>query len=166
MISRAWTYGDSPSSLARCISGCGDALANWSSVRFGELPRTIEKTKNELDVLQKGPQTEATAAASKPVENRLVALLRKEEVYWLQRSRVGWMRQGDKNTKFFHRIASGRKWRNWIDEIQDEFGVIYGEEEDIQLFLSAIIRGYLPRKVTWRCKRPWKLLGIEFQMIR
>ncbi|KAL8519170.1 hypothetical protein ACS0TY_010198 [Phlomoides rotata] len=35
-------------------------------------------------------------------------------------------------SKFFHRIASGRKRRNQIDDILDEFGIEHGEEKGIQ----------------------------------
>lgn len=44
--------------------------------------------------------------ASRTLENRLAALLRSEEIFWLQRSRVSWMREGDRNTKFSTRLLA------------------------------------------------------------
>jgi hypothetical protein len=36
------------------------------------------------------------------LQDELNDLLEKEEIYWRQHSRVSLMREGDKNTKFFH----------------------------------------------------------------
>lgn len=48
------------------------------------------------------------------IESQIHNLLIDEEIYWQQRSRADWLREGDKNTKFFHAKASARKWKNKI----------------------------------------------------
>lgn len=107
-------------------------LATWNDKQFKDIPKEISKCKIELNRLQSSPRTVEAIQASRSLENIISALLRKEEVFWLQCSRVSWMREGDMNTKFFHKIASGRRRRNQIDVIVDEFGVTWKEEEDIQ----------------------------------
>lgn len=77
-------------------------------------PERAEKCKDELDHLHSAPQTAATMMESKSLENKILALSRKEEVFWLQQSMVSWMRKGDRNSKFFHRVAGGRRKRNTI----------------------------------------------------
>lgn len=32
------------------------------------------------------------------------------------------MREGDQNSKFFHRVASGRTKRNTIEKVEDDMG--------------------------------------------
>ena len=49
-------------------------------------------------------------------------LLDSEEIMWQQRSKVQWMRLGDRNTKYFHLKALERKKENAINRIMDENG--------------------------------------------
>lgn len=46
-------------------------------------------------------------------------LLAQREVYWKQRSKQFWLREGDQNTKFFHKFASGRKRQNQVTKLKD-----------------------------------------------
>ncbi|KAK3206924.1 hypothetical protein Dsin_020970 [Dipteronia sinensis] len=49
--------------------------------------------------------------------NDLWKCLRREEQIWRQKSRVNWLKEGDKNTKFFHSMTDGRKRTNYISDI-------------------------------------------------
>lgn len=42
-------------------------------------------------------------------KEKLGNLLLREEIYWKQRAKQFWLREGDKNTRFFHSMASARK---------------------------------------------------------
>lgn len=41
-----------------------------------------------------------------------------EEIAWKQRSRVTWLKQGDKNTKFLQKVANGHRRFNHIDKLE------------------------------------------------
>ncbi|XP_074351494.1 uncharacterized protein LOC141690607 [Apium graveolens] len=49
-------------------------------------------------------------------------LLEKQEVYWRQRAKSFWLREGDNNTGFFHKFASGWRKTNNLERIQDGNG--------------------------------------------
>lgn len=40
---------------------------------------------------------------------KLSNIRKQEEIYWKQRSRLQWLKGGDKNINFFHTLANGRK---------------------------------------------------------
>ena len=50
-------------------------------------------------------------------------LVVKEEVFWRQRSRISWLKEGDRNTKFYHKCASQRQKTNTILGLRDDNGV-------------------------------------------
>lgn len=59
-------------------------------------------------------------------------LLEKQEVYWKQRAKQFWLKEGDQNTRFFHNFASGRKKNNQLVRLKDKRGDWKEDREEIQ----------------------------------
>lgn len=73
-----------------------------------------------------------TAEEIEPLKKQINETLVKEEVMWSQRSRVEWIRCGDRNMKFFHAIATQRQRKNQIEGLWGSDGQWYEEKEKIE----------------------------------
>ncbi|GKE86783.1 hypothetical protein Tco_1560525 [Tanacetum coccineum] len=58
-------------------------------------------------------------------------MLNREEKIWKQRSRIQWLSEGDKNTRFFHSRATNRRKRNRILRLKDEDVRWVDNEKDV-----------------------------------
>lgn len=65
---------------------------------------------------------------------------------WHQRFRTNWLRDGDKNTKFFHAHANARRKRNFITGITNKDGFWETKQENInQNFQPYFIELFSPK---------------------
>lgn len=71
----------------------------------------------------------------KTVRIPLNKLLQQQEIFWRQRSRITWLKEGDRNTKFFHMSALNRKIKNKISSMRLESGEFTVLHEDISSIL-------------------------------
>ncbi|KAL0462661.1 UNVERIFIED_CONTAM: hypothetical protein Slati_0153700 [Sesamum latifolium] len=79
--------------------------------------------------------------------NRLAA---REETVWRQRSKDTWIREGDRNTSFFHQRASNRFKTNVIRRVRDVAGNWVVNEEDIRQCIVSHFSG-----VYASCRPQW-----------
>eukprot|EP00253_Pinus_taeda_P013673 PITA_13673 len=80
----------------------------------------------------------------KTVENKLQEwenFCKQEEIFWRQKSRVQWLKEGERNTRFFHRSTLANRAHNRISSIKDEGGQLLSSHEDIEVVLVQHFRG-------------------------
>ncbi|KAM2666646.1 hypothetical protein EV2_018455 [Malus domestica] len=63
---------------------------------------------------------------------RLLARIEGEEIFWKQKSRVKWLQEGDRNTRFFHLSTIIRRRRNKIEGLWNNDGVWVEDKEDLK----------------------------------
>ena len=71
------------------------------------------------------------------LNERLVHLLRKEEIKWYDRAKTKDLLESDDNTQYFHLVANGKHRKQRIFKLELEEGVIVGDAE-----LKAYITNY------------------------
>jgi hypothetical protein len=71
---------------------------------------------------------------------KLTKFLRGEELYWLQRSKATRLVHDDDNTKYFQLLANGRYRKTGIYQLEQEEGVIVGEE-NLKTYITNFYKG-------------------------
>ena len=66
------------------------------------------------------------------LKKELVEAYKKEEIYWGQKARINWLKESDKNTKYFHAIVEWRGKCNNISGLQRENGAWFSSVEEIE----------------------------------
>ncbi|KAL2938369.1 LINE-1 retrotransposable element ORF2 protein [Bienertia sinuspersici] len=114
------------------VAGVARGLRNWSSNKFDGLGKQIKEVEGALKVAQRKPITQESCEECIKLERILDDLNEKHEAYWYLRSRVAEVKDGDKNTKYFHHKASQRRRRNEIKGLFDEEGGWKTEATDLE----------------------------------
>lgn len=108
VIKEAWESVSSVGNMAKlqiALSKTMSALKSWSR-KFGNVTRELAKSRTQLEELM---NMNADMQDIRRVTDRMNELLYQEEMMWLQRSRITWLKAGDRNTVFSRtRLFGGR----------------------------------------------------------
>ena len=71
-----------------------------------------------------------------------------EEISWGRKSREMWLKEGDKNTRFFHKMANSNRMRNCLKKIKVN-GIWLSEDQEIQRGVVRAYQNLLPDPGGW-----------------
>ncbi|KAE8676050.1 hypothetical protein F3Y22_tig00111634pilonHSYRG00035 [Hibiscus syriacus] len=126
----------------------GSKLSSWQKVRLVTSRGIIQVLRNKINSSFSCHTSEAELQNLKRDKEELYLMLNKEEVYWMQRSQVQWLANGDRNTSYFHARDNGRIKKNYVRGLLDKNGIWKECKQDIKdiavkyfqdLFASASI---------------------------
>ncbi|XP_074374021.1 uncharacterized protein LOC141714399 [Apium graveolens] len=106
--------------LVEKINRCGTKLQEWGGISH-RYRQQIQECRSWLRRLRSRRDAAGIQRYNK-VRWEFLNLLEKQEVYWKQRAKQHWLREGDKNTRFFHRFASTRRKNNKLERIKNAEG--------------------------------------------
>lgn len=134
MIQDSWDQTEGRSILEK-VQYCSLKLEEWGGGYMKEVRRSLQKCR---DLMKKFRSRRDREGIRKYDDARweFLKLLEKQEIYWKQRSKQFWLREGDQNTKFFHNYATGRKKRNQIKKLKDKNGVWKENKDELQQIIT------------------------------
>ena len=82
-----------------------------------------------------------------------------EEVSWRQESRETWLKEGNRNTRFFHRMANSHRRRNSVRSISIN-GSRFVKESEIKKGLVSAFQSLLTASNNWCPPFPGLLFNV------
>lgn len=134
--------------LCKKLRGLKVDIKRWSSGVFGN----IDESREALSKLVEGIDKVGESRDLRPEEvtARQDAMKKiwnynwMEEISWRQKSRVNWLKEGDKNTRFFHHMAISRRRVHPLGRIRSNGRVIespHDIKEEAACFFEKLYKG-------------------------
>jgi uncharacterized protein YicC (UPF0701 family) len=109
VIANAWQSASQVQTLgnfAGALRKVSSYLVKWSSQKFGSVTKELKQLREQMKEISES-QNESQQEELHKLRVRMDEILYREEMMWLQRSRIAWLKEGDKNTKIFHMKVAG-----------------------------------------------------------
>ncbi|RVW71380.1 putative ribonuclease H protein [Vitis vinifera] len=137
----------------------------WNKLSFGvlnEKKKSILKDLANLDAIeQDGGLTSELLGQRALRKGELEDLILREEIHWRQKARVKWVKEGDCNSKFFHKVANGRRNRKYIKSLENETGLVLNNAmsitEEILLYFEKLYANPIGES--------WSIEGLDWSPI-
>lgn len=120
VVGKCWR-GFSDLGLCDRLKATAETLETWGN-KADSLFRTRKKELEHVIRWFQGSSSMFEIERYRKAREELGDLLIQEEVFWRQRAKIFWLKEGDINTRFFHQMCSSRKRRNKLEKLKDENG--------------------------------------------
>ena len=108
----------------------------WNKQVFGFSKARIKEIESKIGQIQDLPSTKENLELEASLHLEANAWMKREEIKWKQKSRELWLKEGDRNSKFFHLSTLIRRRRNFIAEIHLDNGHWIHSRDDIKAYFK------------------------------
>ncbi|XXG67241.1 hypothetical protein AAC387_Pa06g0633 [Persea americana] len=135
VFNQAWQIpvsGNPPFILHQKLKALKKCLKKWNVEVFGRLNSNIQAAEEDLFLCQQSFDSNPTDSSANlliSAKAKLHNLLKAEEIHWIQKSRIKWLREGDRNTRFCHISAKTRSKAKQIDCIVENGSTLVDHEQ-------------------------------------
>ena len=140
VILEGWKSEDLPpeANIIEHIASCRKALSQWRRQNNVNSEKLVEELKEKVEDLYSND--DATSKEIADALKELSTALKAEEMFWRQKSRVLWLREGDRNSKYFHALVKQRRARNRLTQLLDGNGNVVEDEEGLVAIATSYFR--------------------------
>ena len=107
--------------LASKLKALKEDIKFWNKNSFGDVRVKKLELMQELQGLENSENQGGLTAADRihrsDLQKELEETLHLDEISWRQKLRIKWLKEGDKNTKFFHHIGNSNRRKNFIEHM-------------------------------------------------
>ena len=108
--------------VTRKIKECRIAILEWRKKVQGNSKVRIMELKEKLNMEREGNEVGKSGRIAE-LKSKLSKAYKEKELYWSQKSRSTWLKEGDRNTAYFHTSVMAKKRRNTISTLQKRMGL-------------------------------------------
>ena len=116
-------------------------IKKWNKEEFGNIFQEKRKLEIRLQEIQSIGLNEGYSLAlleeEQLMEKKLEEREKQEELLWWQKSRIKWLREREKNSKFFHHSVIQSRFQKNIYSLKNEAGNILEGREEIEDLLNS-----------------------------
>ncbi|PNX72820.1 ribonuclease H, partial [Trifolium pratense] len=108
--------------LSKKLKMLKDKLKVWNKECFGNVHDYVKVSEQHLqqvqDQIQNNGHSDALLEEEKEAHRLYEDALTRQEVFWQEKARLNWHLEGDRNTKYFHRMAKIKTSSKLITSLQ------------------------------------------------
>jgi hypothetical protein len=139
--------------LASKLKALKEDLKFWNKHVFGDINLKQLQLMAELSQIdekeERGGLSTTERNNRKAVVGELDKLAHLEEISWRQKSHVLWLKEGDNNTKYFHKMANSNRRRNYMHKVEVD-GIVHETDKEIRDNVVSFNKDLYQEKESWR----------------